>query len=102
MNDDATPNYAAVREGQCPHGHGPLDVQEERGTRFGWCDECKSGWSTKRTADEDTLNLHIRIEGGTLDELRMGPGLATFTPGVAKSEAEIRDEFERGDPRSDG
>ncbi len=91
------PDYDAIVEGQCPHGHGPLDLQEEQGTRFGWCDTCKTGWSVKRTAHEDTLNLHFRIEGATLDGgLRMGPGIATVTPRTAKSPEQILAEFEEG------
>lgn len=53
------PDYDAILEGQCPHGHGPLELKEGDSLRFGWCEACRTGYSTKGTAAESLLSLHF-------------------------------------------
>lgn len=60
--------FAAVLEGGCPHGHGPL----ERLERCGWCSTCNVGWSVRGGA----VTMHFRIARCTIERVlgrRAGP-----------------------------
>ena len=60
--------FAAVLEGGCPHGHGPL----ERLERYGWCSTCKVGWSVRGGA----VTLHFRFASAVIERVlgdRAGP-----------------------------
>jgi hypothetical protein len=52
--------FGPVVEGQCPHGHGTLDVRPlrpgawGRGASAGWCETCRLGYSAEtHRHDED-------------------------------------------------
>lgn len=53
--DDVARGYTLTLEGQCPHGHGPLERHED----YGWCDRCDAGWSVLG----HLLRFHQRISG---------------------------------------
>jgi len=43
-----------IREGLCPHGHGPLERRDD----YGWCAECSAGWSITAS----TFAVHFEFE----------------------------------------
>jgi hypothetical protein len=51
------PQGARVGEGYCPHGHGRLEIREDRPEQ-GWCEECRFGWSS----NPKSVVLHITFE----------------------------------------
>lgn len=48
-----------IREGLCPHGHGPLDRRDDHG----WCEECACGFSI----DPKTVTLVLAPDTTGLD-----------------------------------
>lgn len=62
---------AAVSEGQCPRGHGPLEVRDD----LGWCADCRLGYRFRVALDDEKWMGPVVVDEVVVLEPKVPVGL---------------------------